>query len=237
MEDKMRNNRSFANGVLVAALALTMVLTTAIGSGQSDRRDRGTTRSRSVRTTTTHTFRNGGRTFTTNRTVQSSGGQWNRSGNYGGRPQRIGGGIGIGVGVGVGLGGGLRVGVSYGASDWRRYHPDWDGRYYDHNGLYFYDPLFQYPAPIDNEWGAIGAIAGGAAIIGALDDDPTLFFTGAAGALYSAYRYNEDLHSSDRVARLRASYFSRPYFYRGGVRYDRTEFNNGGQRYYQFVRH
>lgn len=128
-------------------------------------------------------------------------------------------------------------GHRYYSRDWRRFRPDWNGSLYFYNDAYFYDPDYYYPAYVDNEWRDIAAIAGGVALIGALEDDDTLFFAGTAGALYSLYRYDQDRDSDDRMSRLRAAYFSRPYFWRDGVRYDRTLVTRNGERYYRFVRH
>lgn len=125
----------------------------------------------------------------------------------------------------------------YRATEWRHYDPHWNGRYYYHGGHYFYDTAYTYPAVVDNEWGTIAALSGGAAILGVLNNDPYLTFGGALGALYSYSRYESDRHSSDRHLRARAAYFSRPYFWRGGRRYDRVTVVSGGHRYYRFRRH
>jgi hypothetical protein len=74
------------------------------------------------------------------------------------------------------------------------------------------------------------------AIVGALDHDDTLCFAGAAGALYSLSRFEDDRDSRDRVCHLRAEYFSRPYFYRDGNRFERVVVERHGERFYQFVR-
>jgi len=87
-----------------------------------------------------------------------------------------------------------------------------------------------------NEWRDIAIGAGAVGLLGALSHDNTLTFVGAAGALYSINRYNQD-RDSDGWHRLRAEYFSRPYFYRDGVRYDRRHVWRHGQEYYQFARH
>ena len=128
------------------------------------------------------------------------------------------------------------VGRPYAATEWRRFHPGWRERYYWHGGRYYYDNAYRHPARVDNEWGAIAGLSGGAALVGALDHDPFLAFAGTAGALYSLNRYEQDRRSADAHLRLRASYFSRPYFYRDGVRYDRSLVNAGGGRYYRFRR-
>lgn len=88
-----------------------------------------------------------------------------------------------------------------------------------------------------NEWRNIAIGSGAVAILGLLSKDSTLTFVGAAGALYSAYRYEQDRKSQSRLDRTRAAYFSRPYFYRDGVRYDRRTVVKNGSKYYQFVRH
>lgn len=125
----------------------------------------------------------------------------------------------------------------YRPEEWRHIHPNWNGHYYIRGGIRYYDPLFEYPVIVDNDWDSIAAISGGVALLGALDDDPTLFFAGTVGALYSLSRYDDDRYSDDPVLRLRASYFSRPFFWRHGVRYDRVIVHRGGHEYYRFVRH
>ena len=116
---------------------------------------------------------------------------------------------------------------------------DWDrdrnsGRY---NGGRYEDVRYydNHRSEERNEWRDIALVAGGIALLGVLEHDRTLVFVGEAGALYSLYRYEDDLHSSDRECRLRAEYFSRPYFIRDGRRYDRVLVTRHGERYYQFV--
>jgi hypothetical protein len=87
-----------------------------------------------------------------------------------------------------------------------------------------------------NEWRNIAIGAGALGLIGALEHDDTLFFAGTAGALYSAYRYDQDRRSYDRTDRLRARYFSKPYFERDGVRYNRRTEWRDGAKYYRFER-
>ena len=87
-----------------------------------------------------------------------------------------------------------------------------------------------------NEWRNIAIGAGALGVVGALTHDETLFFTGAAGSLYSTYRYDQERRSHDRTERLRARYFSRPYFYRDGERYNRVSVWQDGQKYYRFER-
>lgn len=87
-----------------------------------------------------------------------------------------------------------------------------------------------------NDWRNIAIASGAVGVLGLLANDSRLVFAGAAGALYSAYRYEEDRKSQSKLARARASYFSRTHFYRNGVRYNRRTVVKNGQRYYQFVR-
>lgn len=114
----------------------------------------------------------------------------------------------------------------------------YDGRYYYWNGTR-YNSLAALSArrqQTKNEWRNL-AIAGGlVAALGLLKDDQTLVFAGAAGALYSLYRYEQDRKSQSQVDRLRAYYFSQPYFYRDGVRYTRRVMIKNGEKHYQFVR-
>ena len=87
-----------------------------------------------------------------------------------------------------------------------------------------------------NEWRNIAIGSGVLAIIGLLNKDKTLTFAGSAGALYSLYRYEQDRKSQSSLNRARAAYFSKPYFYRDGVRYDRRTVTKNGRKHYQFVK-
>jgi hypothetical protein len=87
-----------------------------------------------------------------------------------------------------------------------------------------------------NEWRNIAYLSGAVAVLGLLKKDNTLVFAGTAGALYSLYRYEQDRKSASQLNRLRASYFSRPYFYRDGKKYERRLVVRNGVKYYQFVR-
>lgn len=87
-----------------------------------------------------------------------------------------------------------------------------------------------------NEWRNLAIGSGVVGVLGLLTKEPTLTFAGAAGALYSAYRYEQDRKSQSQLDRARAHYFSQPYFYRDGRRYDRRTVVKNGQRYYQFIR-
>lgn len=87
-----------------------------------------------------------------------------------------------------------------------------------------------------NEWRNIATGAGVLGVVGLLKGDRTLFFAGAGGALYSAWRYEQDRKSQSKLSRARAQYFAKPYFYRDGKRYNRKVVWKKGHKYYQFVR-
>jgi len=87
-----------------------------------------------------------------------------------------------------------------------------------------------------NEWRNLAIGAGLLGVLGLLTKDNTLTFAGAAGSLYSLYRYEQDRKSQSSYERGRAYYFSQPYFYRDGHRFDRRLVTKNGQKYYQFVR-
>ena len=59
---------------------------------------------------------------------------------------------------------------------------------------------------------------------------------GAAGGLYSLNRYEQDRKSQSKMAQERASFYSRPYYYKNGQRFDRRTVTRNGQRFYQYVK-
>jgi len=87
-----------------------------------------------------------------------------------------------------------------------------------------------------NEWRNIGIGSGALGLYGLLKGDNTLFFAGAAGALYSSWRYEQDRKSQSKVNRARAAAFSKPYFYRDGKKYVRKTVWQDGKKHYRFVR-
>jgi hypothetical protein len=125
---------------------------------------------------------------------------------------------------------------------WRRFD---DGTRYQYDGRYYYydnarftslDALSARRQQTKNTWRNI-AIAGGLlAVIGALQKDNRLVFAGALGGLYALWRYEQDRKSQSQIDRARAYYFSRPYFYRDGHRYERRLVTMNGTRYYRFAR-
>src|SRR5437667_12669224 len=73
-----------------------------------------------------------------------------------------------------------------------------------------------------NEWRNIAIGAGALGVLGLLKHDNTLTFGGAAGALYSTWRYEQERKSQSQTDRARAAYFGQPSFYRDGQRYPRN---------------
>lgn len=87
-----------------------------------------------------------------------------------------------------------------------------------------------------NEWRNIGIGSAAVGLLGLLKGDSTLTFAGAAGALYSANRYEQDRKSQSKTDRARADMFSRRSFTRNGHRYVRKTVWRNGKKYYRFVR-
>jgi hypothetical protein len=87
-----------------------------------------------------------------------------------------------------------------------------------------------------NDWRNLAGAGGLAALYGLLKGDKTVAFAGAAGALYSLNRYEQDRKSQSEMARARAAMFSRSSFERDGKRYERRLVTKNGKKYYQFVR-
>jgi len=87
-----------------------------------------------------------------------------------------------------------------------------------------------------NEWRNIAIAAGAVSVLGLLRKDNTLFFLGAAGALYSLDRYEKDRKSQSKLNRAKAAYFQKGSFTRDGHTYKRRLVKKNGKQYYQFVR-
>ncbi len=87
-----------------------------------------------------------------------------------------------------------------------------------------------------NDWRNIAIGSGALSILGLAKGDKTLMFAGAAGALYSANRYEQDRKSQSKTDRARAAYFSKKSFYRNGHKYVRKTVYKDGKKYYRFVR-
>lgn len=87
-----------------------------------------------------------------------------------------------------------------------------------------------------NEWRNLAYAGAGLGLVGALNHDSTLTFLGAAGAIYSADRYEHDRKSQSRLDRERASYFARGYYTRNGHSYRKYTTYRNGKKYYYFKR-
>lgn len=87
------------------------------------------------------------------------------------------------------------------------------------------------------EWQKAAYAGAALALLGQLGKDKTISYVGAAGALYSLYRYDQDSKSQDKLRKQRAAFYSRSHYTRNGVRYDRKLVKKNGQSYYTFVRH
>jgi hypothetical protein len=87
-----------------------------------------------------------------------------------------------------------------------------------------------------NEWRNIGIGSAAVGLYGLVKHDRTLTFVGAAGALYSANRYEQDRKSQNKARRARAEMFRRKSFYRNGHHYVRRTVKKNGHSYYQYVR-
>jgi hypothetical protein len=87
-----------------------------------------------------------------------------------------------------------------------------------------------------NDWRNLALLGGAAAAFGLLKGDNTIALLGAAGGLYSLNRYEQDRKSQSKMERERASFYSRPYYYKDGKRYERRTVTRNGERFYQYVR-
>ena len=87
-----------------------------------------------------------------------------------------------------------------------------------------------------NEWRNIGLASAAAGVYGFLKGDNKLGLIGAAGALYSADRYEKDRKSQSKTDRQRAALYGRSSFTRNGQRYVRRTKVKNGKRYYYFAK-
>src|SRR5437868_8769233 len=83
-----------------------------------------------------------------------------------------------------------------------------------------------------NDWRNAAYLGAGLGLLGALNHDSTLTFVGAAGALYSANRYEQDRKSQSKIDRARARIFALHSFTRNGHEYRRYTTYRHGKRYY-----
>ncbi len=87
-----------------------------------------------------------------------------------------------------------------------------------------------------NTWRNLAIGSGVIGLLGLLKGDKFLTFAGAAGALYSANRYEQDRKSQSREQRARAAMFRKTSFVRNGHTYKRRTVYKNGHKYYQFYR-
>jgi len=87
-----------------------------------------------------------------------------------------------------------------------------------------------------NDWRNLAIAAGGIGVLGLVKHNSTIALLGAAGALYSLNRYEQDRKSQSKAAQARAQVFSHHYVYKDGKRYARRTVTRNGHRYYTFVR-
>ena len=87
-----------------------------------------------------------------------------------------------------------------------------------------------------NEWRNIGIGSAALGAVGLLKGNGTLTILGAAGALYSANRYEQDRKSQAKTDRARAAFYNEPYHYDHGHRYVRKTVWQNGHKYYKYVR-
>jgi hypothetical protein len=87
-----------------------------------------------------------------------------------------------------------------------------------------------------NNWRNAAIGSGVLGVLGFATHNNTLGIAGAAGALYSASRYDHDRRSENRIERKRAEYYGRSSFDYGGHHYIRKTVWQNGHKYYRFVR-
>ena len=117
----------------------------------------------------------------------------------------------------VAMAGTITVPISASAQDWR-------------------DKESSHRQSTKNQWRNIGIGSAALGLFGLLKHDNTLMFAGAAGALYSANRYEQDRKSQSKTDHARANMFSKTSFYRNGHKYVRHTVYKNGHKYYQFRR-
>ena len=87
-----------------------------------------------------------------------------------------------------------------------------------------------------NDWRNIGIGSAALGALGLLKGDSFLTLAGAAGAAYSASRYEHDRKSQKADERHRAEVFRRGYYYSHGHKYVKHTYWRHGHKYYKFVR-
>lgn len=87
-----------------------------------------------------------------------------------------------------------------------------------------------------NEWRNLGIAGGALGILGLLSGNKTLAVAGIAGGAYSAWRYEQDRKSQNKMEHSRYQLFSKSTVNYKGKKYVRKTFWKNGQKYYKFVR-
>lgn len=87
-----------------------------------------------------------------------------------------------------------------------------------------------------NDWRNLSIGSGAIAVLGLLKHDNTIAFLGAAGALYSLNRYEQDRKSQSKIDHARYTMFSQGSYNRDGHHYVRKTKWVKGQKYYYFVK-
>lgn len=87
-----------------------------------------------------------------------------------------------------------------------------------------------------NDWRNVSIGSAAVGLFGLLKGDSFLTLAGAAGAAYSASRYEHDRKSQNADERRRAEVFKRGYYTSKGHRYVKKTYKRHGQTYYKFVR-
>lgn len=83
-----------------------------------------------------------------------------------------------------------------------------------------------------NQWRNAAIGSGAVAAYGLLKGNKTATVLGAAGAAYSASRYEKDRRSQSNDKRARAARYHREYFTNNGRRQSRTYYYKNGHKYY-----
>ena len=87
-----------------------------------------------------------------------------------------------------------------------------------------------------NQWRNLGYAGGALGVAGLLTGNKTLAALGIGGGAYSAYRYEQDRKSQNRLEHGRYQLFSNRSFNYGGHRYERRSRTRNGQKSYYFHR-
>lgn len=87
-----------------------------------------------------------------------------------------------------------------------------------------------------NQWRNIGIGSAALGAVGLFKHNTTLMALGAAGALYSANRYEQDRKSQAKIDQQRAAFYGQSSYYQNGHRYVRKTVWQNGHKYYKFVR-